>query len=115
MRWRSQNKFGARKCVVDGIEFDSAREAKRYRELALLLAVGEISDLNRQVKFDLLPAQHDSRGKVVERGVSYVADFTYFDKKGEWIVEDAKGMRTRDYVLKRKMMLYFHGIRIVEV
>lgn len=65
--------------------------------------------------FDLLPAQYDERtGKLIERGVRYVADFVY-QTDGFTVVEDTKGMRTKDYVLKRKMMLYFHGIRIQEV
>ena len=115
MTWRKTNKYSAKKCEVDGITFASRKEAKRYQELKLLERAGEISNLNRQVKFNLLPSQHDSSGKVIERGVSYIADFTYFDKKGDWIVEDTKGVRTPEYILKRKMMLYFTGIRIVEV
>lgn len=119
MMWGKQNKYSARKCEVDGITFASRHEAKRYRELRLLEKAGEISNLNWQVKFDLLPSQHGSDGKVIERGVQYIADFTYFDKNNEWVVEDAKGCKTGTayavFVLKRKMMLYFHGIKVVEV
>ena len=118
MRW-SRNKYSAKKCVVDGITFDSTKEARRYRELKILQKAGEISDLNLQVKFELLPSQHDSHGRVLERSVSYIADFTYIDKNGEWIVEDAKGYKEGSayqlFVIKRKLMLYFHGIQIVEV
>lgn len=109
------SKYGARKVTYDGITFDSQKEAQRYAELRLLERGKAISDLRRQVKFELLPAQKVS-GKLAERAVNYVADFTYVDKRtGEFIVEDTKGFRTKEYILKRKMMLYFHGIRIREV
>lgn len=71
--------------------------------------------MRRQVKFELIPAQK-YKGQTVERPITYVADFTYVDKRtGEFIVEDTKGFKTKEYILKRKMMLYFHGIRIREV
>lgn len=110
------SKYGAKKTVFQGITFDSQKEAQRYAELSLLQRGKAISDLRLQVKFDLLPAQKGADGKVIEKAVSYVADFTYVDKRtGEYIVEDTKGVKTKDYILKRKMMLYFHGIRIREV
>lgn len=110
------SKYGAKKVTYDGKTFDSQKEAQRYAELRLLERGKVISDLRWQVKFDLLPAQKGADGKVIERAVSYVADFTYVDKRtGEFIVEDAKGMKTKEYILKRKMMLYFHGIQIREV
>lgn len=110
------SKYGAKKVTYDGKTFDSQKEAQRYAELRLLERGKVISDLRWQVKFDLLPVQKGADGKVIERAVSYVADFTYVDKRtGEFIVEDAKGMKTKEYILKRKMMLYFHGIRIMEV
>lgn len=109
------SKYGARKTVFQGIAFDSQKEAQRYAELSLLQRGKAISDLRRQVKFELLPAQKIG-GKLAERAVNYVADFTYVDKKtGEFVVEDTKGVKTKDYILKRKMMLYFHGIQIREV
>lgn len=109
------SKYGARKTVFQGITFDSQKEAQRYAELRMLERGKVISDLRRQVKFDLLPAQKIG-GKLIERAVTYVADFTYVDKRtGEFIVEDTKGCKTKEYILKRKMMLYFHGIRIREV
>ena len=103
--------------------FDSVKEYRRWCELRLLERAGQIHDLQRQVKFVLIPAQYGpdtigkrggvKRGQLLEREVSYVADFVYA-QNGERIVEDSKGFRTADYILKRKMMLYFHGIRIKE-
>ena len=125
--WRHYkgNKYGADKILVDGIEFASKREARRYRELFLLLKAGEISDLRMQVKYLLIPAQREpdqigpkggrKPGKLIEHEVSYVADFVYKDKDGNEIVEDTKGFRTKEYILKRKMMLWIHKIRIREV
>ena len=108
-------KYRNRKTTVDGILFDSAKEARRYAELKLMQRAGLISYLNRQVRLDLLPVQK-YKGKSVERPVYYVADFQYFDnEKKEWIYEDVKGVRTPEYILKRKLVLYFHGIRIKEV
>ncbi len=109
------SKYGNRKIFADGQSFDSLKEYRRWRELKLLERAGEIGLLRRQVPFDLLPAQYDDRtGKLIERGVRYVADFMY-QTDGFTVVEDTKGMRTKEYILKRKMMLYFHGIRIQEV
>lgn len=126
MRFRSRNKYGNRKVIIDGEVFDSKKEAKRFCELSLLQKGGAITDLRRQVKYVLIPAQREPdrvgkrggkiKGKLIEREVSYIADFVYWDLgKGETIVEDTKGMRTKDYILKRKMMLYFHKIRIREI
>ena len=108
-------KYRNKKTIVDGITFDSKLEARRYTELKLLERAGEISDLRLQVKYTLLPSQK-LENRVVERPVIYIADFEYVDKRtGEKVVEDTKGMKTTDYVLKRKMMLYFYGIRIKEI
>ena len=74
-----------------------------------------IKDLSRQVKFVLIPSQRDENGKVIERECSYKADFMYYDEAGETIVEDVKGFRTKEYIIKRKLMLYQYGIRIREV
>jgi len=119
------NKYGADKIVVDGIEFASKREARRYRELFLLLQAGEIFDLRMQVKYLLIPAQREpdtvgpkggrKPGKLIEHEVSYVADFVYKDRNGNEIVEDTKGFRTKEYIIKRKLMLWIHGIRVREV
>lgn len=112
----SKNKYGAKKVVVDGITFDSKKEARRYQELLLLQDSGAISHLQRQVKYVLIPSQKDEQGKVIERECSYKADFVYFDiEANKTIVEDTKGFRTPEYKIKRKLMLYVHNIRIKEV
>ena len=108
------SKYRAKKTEVDGIVFDSKKEAQRFMELELLVKNGAISNLQRQVKFELIPSQKID-GKVAERACSYVADFVYLDKQGNTIVEDTKGFRTADYIIKRKLMLYVHGIKIKEV
>lgn len=108
-----RSKYGNRKVTRNGITYDSKKEADRHDELLLLSRAGAITDLQRQVKFELLPSQRVD-GKVVEKSVAYVADFVY-KKDGKVVVEDTKGFRTRDYILKRKMMLYFHGIKIKEI
>ena len=118
------SKYHAKKTVVDGMVFDSKKEAREYGILKALERAGEISDLQRQVEFLLIPEQREPdtvgvrggirKGRLIERKVIYVADFTYM-RDGEYVVEDVKGMRTKEYVLKRKMMLHIHGIRIKEV
>ena len=107
------SKYGSRKITADGMTFDSRKEYFRWHELSLLEKAGEISQLQRQVRFELIPSQKID-GKVVERPVHYVADFVY-QENGQQIVEDTKGFKTKDYILKRKMMLHTHGIRIREV
>lgn len=121
------NKYGNKKVTVDGIEFDSRKEAKRYCELKLLERAGEISGLELQKEFELVPAQYENvsreeyikskgkktRGKCIERAVEYKADFVYIEN-GIIVVEDTKGMRTKDYIIKRKLMLWVHGIKIKE-
>ena len=107
-------KYGNRKTVVDGITFDSKKEATRYAELKLLQRAGEIFDLQRQVPFTLIPKQTRD-GKVVERPCVYKADFVYKEKDGTEVVEDTKGMRTKEYVIKRKLMLWQFGIVVREV
>lgn len=107
------SKYHARKTVVDGITFDSRREAKRYGELKLLERAGEILDLQRQVRYELIPA-FDCDGKHY-RPTSYVADFVYTDcKTRKRIVEDVKGVRTPVYRMKAKMFAYKFGVSILE-
>lgn len=108
------SKYNSKKTVVDGQKFDSKKEARRYQELLLLEKAGEIKNLSRQVKFVLIPSQRDENGKVVERECSYKADFTY-EEGIKRVVEDVKGYRTKEYIVKRKLMLYQYGIRIREV
>lgn len=111
------SKYGNRKVTLDGIKFDSIREAKRWRELKWLEKSGEIRNLDRQVPYELIPAiRSEQTGKVIQRGVSYIADFVYQTvPEGKWIVEDTKGYRTEAYKIKKKLMLWRHGIEIVEV
>lgn len=106
------HKYKAKKTEYDGIIFDSKKEANRYAELRLLERAGEISGLQRQVNFTLIPSQKID-GKVVERACTYKADFTY-QHNGKTVVEDTKGFKTPEYIIKRKLMLYIHGIRIKE-
>lgn len=124
-----QNKYyNIKTKASDGSVFDSRKEARRYSQLLLLLKAGEITNLQRQVEYELIPNQYETyeryskSGKrlkdskrLVERKVVYVADFVYKDKSGAVIVEDTKGVRTKDYILKRKLMLHVHGIKISEV
>ena len=114
-RRTSESKYRAKKTTVDGMCFDSQKEAERYRQLKFLEEQGAIKDLQRQVKFVLVPRQKDRRtGKTVERECSYYADFVYF-LRGERIVEDVKGVKTGVYKLKKKLMRWVHGIEITEV
>lgn len=121
---KGENKLHAKKVngfLADGTPhiFDSMREYRRYEELSLLEQRGVIHDLRIQVPFELLPKQKKADGKA-ERAVSYIADFVY-QRDGETVVEDSKGYRNpasaayAKFVLKRKMMLYFHGITVREV
>ena len=109
-----KNKYGARKVTApDGQVFDSQKEYNRWCNLRLLERAGKITDLKRQVKYELIPWQYKN-GKVVERGCYYIADFVYCDSNGELVVEDCKGFRTEGYKIKRKLLLLVHGIRIKE-
>lgn len=122
---KRQNKYNAKKVLLDGILFDSQHEADRYTDLKLMLRAGEITDLKRQVKYVLIPAKREPdkigprggkiKGKIIERETAYFADFVYKTRDGTEIVEDAKGYREKSYKLKRKLMLQVHGIRIKEV
>lgn len=108
-------KYNNKKITVNGQVFDSKKEANRYKELLLLEKAGEIKDLRMQVKFILIHSQRDeATGKVIERECSYKADFVY-EEDGKTVVEDVKGFRTKEYVIKRKLMLWRYGIRIREV
>lgn len=125
----ARSKYGSRKVTVDGITFDSRKEAARYQELRLLERAGAISSLRLQVKYQLIPTQREfcneiykkgkkkgcfKPGKLLEKECSYIADFTYI-KGGKLIVEDTKGLKTEAYKIKRKLMLHVHGIQINEV
>ena len=106
-------KYYSKKVTINGITFDSKKEANRYSELVLLERAGKIRNLERQVKFELIPYQRID-GKIVERSCYYIADFVY-QEDGKTVVEDTKGYKTKDYIIKRKLMLFLKGIRIKEV
>lgn len=127
------NKLNAKKVTVNGITYDSRKEARRHAVLLEMEKNGEINDLQMQVKFVLIPAQYElyerygKKGqrlkdgrRCIERECAYVADFVY-SKNGEMVVEDTKGYRNPStatyayFVLKRKLMLWIHGIRITEI
>ena len=128
IRWYEPSKYHNRKVIIDGIEFDSEKEGKRYNELKVLAKAGEISDLRLQVKYELIPAQYEMKDEwvsptrvqqkevCVERAVNYIADFVYRDTMTEeTVVEDVKGMRTEVFRLKKKLMRWRYGIEIKEV
>lgn len=119
------SKYKNKKITYNGMTFDSKKEYRRYCELEVMQRHGDISDLQTQVKFELIPSQREPdtigkrggiiKGRVIERSVNYVADFVYKDRNGKTIVEDTKGMRTHDYIIKRKLLLWVHGIQIKEI
>lgn len=122
------NKYRNKKITVDGQTFDSKKEYRIFCQLELLQKAGEIYGLERQVKYQLLPPQREpdvvgprggrKPGKLLEKGVDYYADFRYTERNGQVHVLDVKSAATRKdkaYILKRKMMLYLHGVRIEEV
>ena len=127
-RYGSNTKYHAKKTEVDGIVFDSKREADRYCELKILEKAGEIKALLLQKDFLLIPAQYETYErygkngqrlvdgrKLIERQCVYRADFTYYDKDGNLVVEDVKGVKTPEYKIKKKLMLYLLNIKIKEV
>ena len=93
--------------------WDSKKEKRRGRELELLQRAGEIHDLHQQVRFTLIPAQY-AEGKCLFRSCVYVADFTYRLKDDTFVVEDCKGYKTRDYVIKKKLLYERFGYLINE-
>ena len=117
-RGGKKNKYGAKRVGTHA----SKKEHNRANELKLWQRAGLISNLREQVPYELIPAQYaevgkDSKGRPVleciEKSVKYKADFVY-EMDGQTIVEDTKGVRTKEYVIKRKLMLFLHGIRIKE-
>lgn len=119
------SKYHSRKVIKDGETFDSLKEYRHWCGLKLMERAGAITDLRRQVKFVLIPAQREEdttgprggviKGRLLERECSYVADFVY-EQDGNTIVEDVKSPATKtpEYKIKRKLMLWVHGIRIKE-
>lgn len=128
VNFRSKVKYGNRKITRDGLTFDSIKEYRRWCELSLLERAGEITDLERQVKYVIIPAQYApdtvtahgkiKRGKLLERECAYVSDFRY-QMDGETVVEDVKGYKDGQayalFAIKRKLMLSVHGIMVKEV
>lgn len=122
-----KSKYHSKKIEVNGIVYDSKKEYRRHVELSLLEKAGTITDLQRQVKFVLIPAQHETferygkkgqrlkdGSRCLEKECAYIADFVY-QENGKKVVEDTKGFKTKDYIIKRKLMLWVHGIKIKEV
>lgn len=109
---RSQ-KYGNEKVIDGDLRFDSKAEHRRWIHLKWLEKAGEITNLKRQVPFELIPAQPKPSGGH-ERATVYIADFTY-EEGGVQIVEDVKGAVTPEYRLKRKLMLWRHGVEVREV
>lgn len=117
MAWKSlnkskQSKYHAEKTIIDGERFDSKREAERWQELRLMEKAGLIQNLQRQVKYELIPPYKDGK-KTILRGCSYIADFQY-EENGRLVVEDSKGMQTPEYKIKKKLMAWLNGIVIRE-
>ncbi len=108
------NKYRNAKTIHDGITFDSKAEASRYIELKMLQKAGYISNLRTQAEFELIPKLINEYGKT-ERSVKYKADFVYSNGTTGVVVEDVKGFKTKDYIIKRKLMLEKHGITIMEI
>lgn len=108
-------KYNAKKTVINGIKFDSKREAARYCELVLLKKAHKIKELELQPKFEL-QSKYKKGGKTI-RAINYIADFKYYDvDKGEYVVEDVKGMKTEVYKLKKKLVEFkYPEVTIVEV
>lgn len=117
------SKYHNRKFTAGGYKWHSKKEYDRWNELYALYIAGKITNLQRQVKYVLIPAQYGpdkigprggvKRGPLLERECAYIADFVY-EQDGRIVVEDVKGVRTENYVTKRKLMLEKYGIRILE-
>ena len=121
-----KSKYGSKKVTYGGITFDSKKEMYRYIRLKEMQDKGEISDLRLQVPFELIPTVYETHEvqmktkvktvtKLVQRAAFYVADFVYKDASGAEIVEDTKGFRNAEYLLKKKLMRALLGITIKEI
>lgn len=119
---KRRNKYGNKKAEFDGIKFASKKEARRYGELLLLRNAGHIAALKLQPKF-IFTITAARRGSLVTqalaydsgRYVTYIADFSYIDKHGVEVVEDVKGVKTREYKIKKALMWVVNGIEVKEV
>lgn len=130
IHWNKTSKYKNTKYTYLGIKFDSLKECRRYTELRLLEQAGKIKDLELQKAYELIPAQYEETAEIYtkgahkgehkkvlqERAIVYRADFVYTDcETGQQVVEDTKGMRTKEYVIKRKLLLWRFGIKIKEI
>ena len=106
------SKYGNVKCEVGSEKYRSKREMRRHQDLLLLQRAGEISDLKREVPFVLAAAVRYS-GKRATPALRYLADFTYM-RSGQFCVEDSKGVRTEGFRIKKHLMMYAHGIEVIE-
>lgn len=129
------SKYNSKRIIINGETFDSKKEALRFKELCFMQRAGRISNLQRQVKFVLIPAQHEKTneiytkgarkgeykdGKLLERECAYYADFVYYDQnKKQTVVEDVKGYKGGAayaiFKMKKKLMLFVHKIHVIEV
>lgn len=112
-----RSKYGSKTSVINDIKFDSQKEGRRYLVLMDKLKNGEISDLRLQPQFTLIEGFKTATGETVQ-AERYVADFSYIDELGEFVVEDVKSVATRKketYLIKKKQMLDVYGISITEV
>ena len=110
--YTKQNKYHNKKVEYDGIKFDSVKEKNRYIGLKQLERLGVIQNLQRQVKYELQPS-FKLNGKTI-RSITYIADFVYI-QDGVEIIEDVKGMRTKEYLLKKKLFEYKYQKEIKEI
>lgn len=120
------NKYRNKITYVNGVKFDSKKEAMRYLILKDRQDHNEINDLQMQVPYELLPAVYEEQivhlktkdkvvNKCIQRAVNYIADFVYNDSKtGKQVIEDVKGRKTKEYLLKKKMMRAILGLTITE-
>lgn len=112
MMWGRTNKFGARKTVIDGICFDSQKEAMRWCELKIMANAGAIEQLQRQIKFEIIPKTAKFRAHY------YIADFVYMEN-GKKVVEDVKGCRKgiayQLFRLKQAIMYWRYEIEVKEI
>lgn len=113
---QGRSKYGNKKVGTHA----SKKEHYRAAQLHLMERAGLISGLREQVSYELIPAQYEQpqvqKPRLIERSCRYIADFVYTDNEtGQTIVEDTKGVRTKEYIIKRKLMLHVHGIRIKEI
>ncbi|MCL1944877.1 MAG: DUF1064 domain-containing protein [Firmicutes bacterium] len=111
------NKYGNQRTTIDNIIFDSKKEAERYLQLKLMQKGGVIRNLELQKRIEILPKlEAIKQGEKAKRAVCYVADFVYeVVATGQVVIEDAKGVRTDVYKLKKRLLRQLHGKIIVEV